>query len=97
MSTLLDPAVITIDLPDIELDPITDPADPIKAHMVSCPPEWESSEVWLAHARLNRLPVKALCGVVFVPSRNPMRHPVCDPCIDEFKARLERASKGEPA
>ncbi len=34
-------------------------------------------------------PITALCGVVFVPTRDPSRYPVCEPCkavLDAIKA-----------
>jgi hypothetical protein len=33
--------------------------------------------------------ITALCGVVFVPTRDPNRYPVCEPCkaiLDQIKA-----------
>lgn len=33
--------------------------------------------------------ITALCGTVFVPSRDPTRYPVCEPCkavLDQIKA-----------
>ena len=32
-------------------------------------------------------PVKALCGKVWVPSRNPEKYPICPTCKDEAKKR----------
>jgi hypothetical protein len=32
--------------------------------------------------------VKALCGFVFVPSRDPERYPLCQPCVDVFEKTL---------
>lgn len=33
-------------------------------------------------ARLNGLPVKALCGYTWVPKRNPEKYPACQKCFD---------------
>lgn len=33
-------------------------------------------------ARVNRLAIKAICGYVWVPSRDPENHDVCPICID---------------
>ena len=32
-------------------------------------------------------PVRALCGKVWVPGRNPKRYPICPTCVDIAKAR----------
>lgn len=34
-------------------------------------------------------PITALCGIVFVPTRDPARYPVCAPCkavLDQIKS-----------
>ncbi|GIU84674.1 MAG: hypothetical protein KatS3mg008_1449 [Acidimicrobiales bacterium] len=40
-------------------------------------------------------PIKALCGVVFVPSRDPSQFPVCEACrrvLDRIRAARIRAN-----
>lgn len=37
----------------------------------------------LMEAMLNGTPVEALCGEIFVPSRDPENRPVCQPCKEE--------------
>lgn len=34
-------------------------------------------------ARVNGLPVTALCGYQWVPKRNPDKYPACEKCMDE--------------
>ena len=34
------------------------------------------------------VPIRALCGVVFVPSRDYESLPVCEPCVKERDQRL---------
>lgn len=41
----------------------------------------------LTEAMINGTPVVALCGKVWVPSRDPERYPVCPECKD-IKAKL---------
>ncbi len=43
----------------------------------------------LTEAMINGTPVIALCGKVWVPSRDPERYPVCQECAD-IKAKLPR-------
>lgn len=43
----------------------------------------------LTEAMINGTPVVALCGKVWVPSRDPERYPVCQECKD-IKAKLPR-------
>ena len=43
----------------------------------------------LTAALVNGTPVVALCGKVWVPSRDPERYPVCPECVD-IKANLHR-------
>ena len=33
-------------------------------------------------------PIEALCGKVWVPSRDPQGLPICQPCIDERDRRI---------
>jgi hypothetical protein len=49
-----------------------------------------SAEAIVTEARVNGTPVTALCGKVWVPSRDPKRFPVCPECKaikDEGNAR----------
>lgn len=71
-ATELDEAI----LHDVDID------DPIKSHMIYHPAEMPSGEAWLAKARAERLEVEALCGHKFIPERDPLAHPICEPCID---------------
>lgn len=61
-------------------DPST--GEPILSHIVNCPDDKETTEAWLMEARIYGLPVEALCGHTWVPSRDPVRHPICQKCVD---------------
>ncbi len=39
----------------------------------------------LADAMINGTPIQALCGKVWVPSRDPEKFPVCIDCIAEWE------------
>ena len=48
----------------------------------------------LTEAMVMGTPVVALCGKVWVPSRDPERFPVCTGCIEAFEAALGRPWPG---
>ncbi len=48
----------------------------------------------LADAIINGTPVKALCGKVWVPSRDPQRYPVCPTC-KEIWERMPPGDDGD--
>jgi hypothetical protein len=66
-------------------DPALEEDEPIFTHIVVVG-EGESAEAVILEARVNGTPVTALCGYVWVPSRDPQRHPICQRCLDLFKA-----------
>lgn len=55
-------------------------------HIVNCPMEKESAQAWVDEARAKGLEVTALCGFRWVPARDPIRHPVCQACMDAAAA-----------
>jgi len=65
-------------------DPALEQDEPIFTHIVVVG-EGESAEAVVLEARVNGTPVTALCGYVWVPSRDPQRHPICQRCLDLFK------------
>lgn len=79
---------MTMLAPDVVVEQTVDPDNPIKSHVVDCPEDKESTAAWITEARVFGLEVTALCGHVFVPERNPAKHPICDPCITIANARL---------
>ena len=67
---------------DTELE--KDTQDPILSHIVQGDKNG-SAHARILEARVNGAPVTALCGYVWVPSRNPENHPVCQKCIEIFE------------
>ena len=63
--------------PDVDATPDTD--DPKHAHIVKVGPG-ESAAAKVLEARIYGTPVEALCGFVWVPSRDPQPLPVCQKC-----------------
>ena len=70
-------------LPAVDLDVRTDQGtetdEPTAAHIVKVGPGEDAAAIVL-EARINGTPVEALCGFVWVPSRDPRQLPVCEEC-----------------
>ena len=66
---------------DVELDPEerTETGEPTAAHIVKVK-RGENAAAVVLEARINGTPVEALCGFVWVPSRDPKQLPVCEEC-----------------
>ena len=63
--------------PDVDTTPDTD--EPHHAHIVKVAPG-ESAVAKVMEARIYGTPVEALCGHVWVPSRDPKQLPLCAEC-----------------
>lgn len=61
-------------------DPELDEGEPLFAHYVA--------KDKIAQAYVEGTPVQALCGHVFVPTRDPERYPVCQKCVEVAKQNL---------
>ena len=64
-------------IPDTEYVPET--GKPIVAHIVKTDPG-ENAAAKVLEARIFGTPVEALCGYVWVPSRDPKKFPLCEEC-----------------
>jgi hypothetical protein len=58
-------------------DTTTDDSDPLIAHVIN------KNDHMLGYVFGE--PVLALCGYVFVPSRDPKNRPMCDACKEEVR------------
>ena len=74
--TKLAPAPVEI-TPDTEHVPQT--GEPTAAHIVKTEPG-ESAAAKVLEARIYGTPLEALCGHVWVPSRDPKQLPICEKC-----------------
>lgn len=74
--TDLETMPVTVD-PDTEEATETD--EPTAAHIVKVGPGENAAAVVL-EARIMGTPVEALCGFVWVPSRDPKQLPMCEEC-----------------
>lgn len=64
-------------VPDPERVP--EPGEPAMAHIVKTEPG-ESAAAKVLEARIYGTPLEALCGHVWVPSRDPKQLPLCKEC-----------------
>ncbi|MGI9028477.1 MAG: DUF3039 domain-containing protein [Ilumatobacteraceae bacterium] len=69
------PAPVLID----DVDEVVETGEPIQAHIVKVEPG-ESATAKVVEARIYGTPVEALCGHVWVPSRDPKQLPLCEEC-----------------
>jgi hypothetical protein len=65
------------------LDQELETAEPVVAHIVKTEPG-ESAAAKVMEARIYGTPLEALCGHVWVPSRDPKQVPMCQNCKDIY-------------
>lgn len=72
----------------VETTPITDhvpqTGEPSAAHIVKTEPG-ESAAAKVLEARIYGTPLEALCGHVWVPSRDPKQLPLCEACKSVYE------------
>ncbi len=66
-----------------ELDEVPQTAEPFVAHIVKTEPG-ESAAAKVLEARIYGTPLEALCGHVWVPSRDPKQLPMCQKCKEVY-------------
>lgn len=66
---------------DVDLDPVetTETDEPTSAHIVKTK-RGENAAAVVLEARIMGTPIEALCGFVWVPSRDPKQLPICEQC-----------------
>jgi hypothetical protein len=81
------------------VEPITEripeTGEPVVAHIVKTGPD-EDAAAKILEARINGTPIEALCGHVWVPSRDPKQLPLCDVCkeiYDTYRAFNEHLNE----
>jgi hypothetical protein len=67
-----------------ELDEDPDTAEPLQAHIVKVTPG-ESAAAKVLEARIYGTPLEALCGHVWIPSRDPKQLPLCERCKEIYE------------
>jgi Protein of unknown function (DUF3039) len=68
--------------PDTEAVPQT--GEPVCAHIVKVQPG-EDAAAKVVEARIYGSPLEALCGHVWVPSRDPKQLPLCEKCKEIYE------------
>ena len=70
--------------PERELETTDQPAD--AAHIVMVPPGEpdETPQAYVLRARIEGLPITALCGFTWIPSKDAKQLPVCQACLDIY-------------
>lgn len=76
--------------PDLDEVPETD--EPKQAHIVKVA-KGESAAAKVLEARIYGTPLEALCGHVWVPSRDPKQLPLCETCKGIYE--MYRAFNGD--
>ena len=82
--------------PDLDTDHVPQTGEPISAHIVKTKPG-ENAAAKVLEARIYGTPLEALCGHVWVPSRDPQQLPLCEKCksiYEMYKAFNEGLNDG---
>jgi hypothetical protein len=77
-----------LDRPDLETKPGSGDDGP-RSHIVWVPPELRetmTAQQYVFKCRVEGTVVRALCGYVWVPSRDPLKYPTCEECVEIWKA-----------
>ena len=84
---------ITLDgVTDTETDRVPQTGQPTCAHIVKVEPG-ETATAKILEARVMGTPIEALCGFVWVPSRDPKQLPICEECKSIYE--MYRALNGD--
>ena len=86
--TMTDLETMPLERIDVDTDETTETSEPIAAHIVKTK-KGENAAAVVLEARVMGTPIEALCGFVWVPSRDPKQLPVCEKCksvYEMFKA-----------
>lgn len=77
------PDLVTIETIDPITDEVTDTEKGKSAHIVKVAPG-EDASAKVVEARVMGTPLEALCGYVWVPSKDPKKLPVCEQCKEIY-------------
>ena len=69
---------------DEQLDEDLETGEPTLAHIIKTDPG-ESAAAKVLEARIYGSPLEALCGHVWVPSRDPKKLPLCQKCKEIYE------------
>lgn len=66
-----------------DLEHVLETGEPVVAHIVKTEPG-ENAAAKVLEARVTGTPIEALCGHVWVPSRDPKQLPMCQACKEIY-------------
>ncbi len=69
---------------DRQTEHVLQTGKPLVAHIVKTERD-ESAAAKVLEARINGTPIEALCGHVWVPSRDPKQLPMCQACKENYE------------
>lgn len=84
MSTPTVPSTSTTVESGPESDHVAQTGEPLCAHIVKTEPG-ENAAAKVLEARITGTPLEALCGHVWVPSRDPKQLPLCQECREIYE------------
>ena len=67
-----------------DADEVVETGEPTHAHIVKVGPG-ESAAAKVLEARIYGTPLEALCGHVWIPSRDPKQLPLCEKCKEIYE------------
>ena len=73
---------------DRQTEHVLQTGKPLVAHIVKTEKD-ESAAAKVLEARINGTPLEALCGHVWVPSRDPKQLPMCQACNEIYEMYRE--------
>lgn len=93
VDTLVRPEAEVVPVSDLETTDDKDNA----THIVKTKGN-ENAAALVTEARIFGFPVEALCGYVWIPTKDPNNHPICQKCKDIYEAyRAVNDLDGRPA
>lgn len=71
--------------PELDTEHVPQTGEPTAAHIVKTK-KGENAAAKVLEARIYGTPLEALCGYVWVPSRDPKQLPICEDCKSIYEA-----------
>jgi hypothetical protein len=68
-----------------------------RSHIVFPPPDAkdETPQAYVLRARIEGFAITALCGHTWIPSADPAKYPLCEPCKDIYQSGGDPADRAE--
>lgn len=72
-----------------ETETTTTTTDPIYTHIIDRGDDPRPVSALILDAMVNGIHLTALCGYKWIPSRDPMKYPLCEKCAEIFEYALD--------